>query len=256
MPRTSSLGGSGAAEAFWTLLDEALRTREMAKRAALRAIGRGPSVSTEHLNRYRRVLPTVKVVRKLARALGIAERRALLVAGYLRELLPEVADLVAAGKRQCAEDGLNPETCMMPVRRRRSFMVQNDRYMFATVPSGEGPEFYVPWTTVSGVYIAIAGFPRRGEVHKVETLLSIAAGPNEGCVRGKPGRNARELTIATQVLGCSELPVEDRRACAAELVRSWVHRECGEFARAVESVTYEQSTEPVVPPLLGAEKGV
>jgi hypothetical protein len=141
---------------------------------------------------------------------------------------------------------------MMPVTRRLKRMVHDQRYMFARVPTDGGNRFHVPWVTVSGAYLAIAAFPRRGEVRKVETLLYAVAGN----VPGKLGRAAGELTQAARDLASSGVPVDVRRARAGELVRSWIRQQCGDFARAIERATYGPTkNEPIVPPLLGAEKG-
>lgn len=265
LPKNSSLGGPSAARAVGDLIRTALARRKAdagseirSKLGVLKALGRGPQASTEHLNRYisGAVLPTPRVLRKLAKALGISERRALLVAGYLQEVVREISTLIALAKAQCAEHrpALSFKECVSPVTRERRYMRQSDQFMYAQVGEREdAPRFFVPWTAVSAAYLAVAGFPKRGEERRVESFLVDVAGAEQYSAHGRRGRNARELSLAKSVLVIDTMGPDDRRACAAELVRSWIKRECGEFALALERVTYHQRVDVGVPSLFGTE---
>lgn len=249
MPRTSTLLTREEREQFGRWIEEKREAEGLSRRELLDNLG--DNRSTAEISSYLRgKVPTPATLEKLAASLRLPLRGVLLRAGVLRPLLREMADLTASALFVCERDSLEFSDCVVPRKSRkmpRGLCVAS--YMRAVIPSWDahGMPFVMPWQGAVAAYLAVVGFPLRGEQRTGNTYMWSADA--EIVVRQR-GRLPRELAVAEAILADHTMEPDARRAAAGECVRQWARRQYSEFARAIERASYENG--PRLPTLWGS----
>lgn len=242
--KAPSYADPGQKAAFATWL-EAERVRTGVSRNDLSAaIGaEGTNRVGQFLNGKR--LPLPGTLRALCRAMGIPWFIAFANAGYYRQLLVLLEDLVALACTWCDEDDVYPPRdegsfrsvgVLKVAGAMAAEAVENDararsRYVigsYSEADIGMTMRCVVPKPLAIALFVGTAGFPRRGDIYKngraayaaevleaAEGIVALADGVDD--TRKPMGL----LRNADSALKSRTLPLDERRASAGEYITAW-----------------------------------
>lgn len=273
MPVPQSLAGPEQRHAFVAWLNQCVNNSSLSKSVLAGELGHD---TTQQLNKFLRglALPMPTTLKRLCRKMGVSWPAAFAHAGYYGELLHVLADLARLSSAWRNEDKVYPDAAAQfrstGVLRIDEMLVGDalktprfrPRYHIGcyqdlphevivddTIPAeiakvarheAANPRPWccvVPKPLAIAIFVATAGFPRRGDIyrdgadayaaHVLENSVSII----DAAVAHRPKRVGlpRLLKSAHELLKDKALSFETRRVMVAELMEEWADSLCGPY---------------------------
>lgn len=273
MPVPQSYADSQQLEHFVGWLNDAVSTCGVSKLGLARAIGHD---STQQLNKFLRglSLPMPETLKKLCIEMNRSWPTAFVLAGFYGEILDVLAALASMSDQWRLDDAVEPshheQFRSMGVLRMHgknlseAFTVTalRDRYHVGiysepayevevedSIPADEAimlrfessrPRDFpciVPKPLAVAIFIAVLGFPRRGDIYKdgaatyAPALLEDAADLIDQAINSRPKGTAIPMLLsrAIDILKDKRIPLDSRRVVASEFMNSWADSLCSAY---------------------------
>lgn len=241
---------------------ERIKTNTSKTRLA-EAIGREGTVYVNDILEGRRI-PTPSTLRRLCMVMGVPWLVAFANIGYYRSILLALQGLVDITRQWCAEDQVypsfgSPEFRYAGVLRIHGQLVTQSlrrshyekRYLVGTYCEANDEEqttpCVVPKPLAVAIFVACAGFARRGDIYK-DGLSPYAAHVMAAAHRlvdlADPVDDARKprglLGDADTALKNRSMPFDARRIVAAEYIAAWADELCQSYTHYARLAVYER----------------
>jgi hypothetical protein len=209
------------------------------------------------------VLPLPKTLRTICRVMGVPWFVAFARAGYYRQILVLLDDLVTLAQKWCQEDDVRPpfggdsfrchgilEIDGVPATEAIKDDVCARRYVFGSYTDTQSEMIVpciVPKPLAIALYVGTAGFPRRGDVYKdgrssyaAEVLEAAGEVVNLADMPDDSRKPTGLLLEADYALASATLSFDERRTIAGEYVTAWCDRQCQAYTHYARLATFSR----------------
>lgn len=281
MPKPARTTEPGQYDALLSWLGERIACSGVSKKSLARALSQD---STQQINKYLsgRVVPSPKTLKKLCNEIGAPWPTAFVLAGYYGEILESLADLAYLSKIWKAQDAVWPEdepqfrsTGVLRIKqkalqeafedvaiRRRYVVGEFEDKPTELVNEGMPEELFeglkqfkeahrkhyvvVPKPLGVAIFVAVSGFPRRGDVYKDDRspyaaqVLEQATSLIDEARKHRPRRQylPNYLQQTRDTLNDNNLPFGEKRAIGGELMNAWADSLCGRYTYYARLATF------------------